>query len=66
MTKKTIMELLKETNKKAEAEGRHYDMDRLFGHAMNDANDLSFESVEQHVAVHMLDARWRRTPLHKT
>lgn len=56
MTKKTIMELLRETNKKAESEGHYYDMDRLFGHTMNAANDLHFESIEQHVAVHTLDA----------
>lgn len=56
MTKKTIMELLRETNKKSESEGHHYDMNRLFGHAMRGANDLHFESIEQHVAVHTLDA----------
>lgn len=37
MTKKTIMELLKETDEKY-------------------ANELRFESIEQHVAVHTLDA----------
>ncbi len=31
-------------------------MNLLFGHAMNDANELHFESIEQHVAVHTLDA----------
>lgn len=55
MTKKTIMELLRETDKKEEIKGGYY-MDRLFGHAMNNANDLHFESIEQHVAVHTLDA----------
>lgn len=56
MTKKTIMELLRETNEKAEAEGHYYDMNRLFSRAMDAANDLHFESIEQHVAVHTLDA----------
>ena len=55
MTKKTIMELLKETDEKEEIKGRYY-MDHLFSHAMDYANELHFESIEQHVAVHTLDA----------
>lgn len=55
MTKKTIMEQLTETDKKAEIKG-HYCMDCLFSRAMDDANELHFESIEQHVAVHTLDA----------
>lgn len=55
MTKKTIMELLREADEKEDSKGRYY-MDRLFSHAMDDANELHFESIEQHVAVHILDA----------
>ncbi len=56
MTKKTIMEQLTETDIRAKIKGRYYDMNRLFGHAMDDANELHFENIEQHVAVHTLDA----------
>lgn len=57
MTKKTIMELLKEAEEKAEAEGNHLDLDRLFGRAADekDEDSLCFESIEQYVAIHMLD-----------
>ncbi|MCD5445113.1 hypothetical protein [Lactobacillus delbrueckii] len=57
MTKKTIMELLKEAEEKAEAEGNHLDLDRLFGCAADekDEDSLCFESIEQYVAIHTLD-----------
>lgn len=55
MTKKTIMQLLTEADEKNDIKGRYY-MDQLFSHAMDDAHELHFESIEQHVAVHTLDA----------
>lgn len=55
MTKKTIMQLLTEADEKDDIKGRYY-MDQLFSHAMNNAHELHFESIEQHVAVHTLDA----------
>lgn len=57
MTKKTIMELLKEAEEKAEAEGNHLDLDRLFGRAADEKDEASlcFESIEQYVAIHTLD-----------
>lgn len=55
MTKKTIMEQLTEADEKTDIKGRYY-MDSLFSQAMDDANELHFESIEQHVAVHALDA----------
>lgn len=55
MTKKTIMQLLTEADEKDDIKGR-YRMDQLFSHAMDNAHELHFESIEQHVAVHTLDA----------
>ena len=57
MTKKTIMQSLKEAEEKAEAEGNHLDLDRLFGRAAdeNDEDSLCFESIEQYAAIHTLD-----------
>lgn len=51
MTKKTIMESLKEADEKDDIKGRYY-MDQLFSHA----NDLHFETIEQCVSVRTLDA----------
>lgn len=55
MTKKTIMESLKEADEKENLKG-HYYMDQLFSHAADNENDLKFESIEQCVAVRSLDA----------
>lgn len=55
MTKKTIMESLKEADEKDDIKGRYY-MDQLFSHAADNENDLKFESIEQCVAVRTLDA----------
>lgn len=55
MTKKTIMEQLTEADKKADIKGRYY-MDQLFSYVADNENELHFESIEQHVAVHTLDA----------
>ena len=55
MTKKTIMQSLKEADEKADIKGRYY-MDQLFSYAADNENELRFENIEQHVAVHTLDA----------
>ena len=59
MTKKTIMEQLKEAREKAKAKDGFYDLDRLFSYVADEDGvplDSSLNSVEGHVAVRTLDA----------